>query len=262
MVVTISFFDDTSVPEFRDYRRIKHTVFVREQGWELPSEQDAELVHPDAFDAQSMFVVARAQGRAIGIARATMIRDAFPHADFFDGQMARPELQAVHSVLATVNAVAVLPEFRGKAVRIERCARSMTAGKALMVELTRRLAKAGAAVVLLTTSPGVAAIFFDHLGYYLIDPPFWSGGRTLINMGLCIHDADHFRAIGSPLADLAYSKIASEAERRCIAYFRERSSMILQGMRIEELFPVTGAGREDLTGATADPWRQRGKRRT
>ena len=61
------------------------------------------------------------------------------------------------------------------------------------------------------------------------------------------------KAALDPLADLAYSEIASEAERRCIAYFRERSSMILQGMRIEELFPVTGAGREDLAGTTADP---------
>ena len=234
MVVTVGFFNDTSVLGFREYRRLKHDVFVREQGWELPSEPDAQLVHPDAFDSQSMFVLAHAGGKAIGIARATMIRDAFPHAEFFAEQMDRPELQAVRRETATVNAVAVLPEFRGRAVQIEGRAQSMTAGKALMVELTKRLYDAGAAVVLLTTSPGVAAVFFDHLGYYLIDAPFRSGGRTLINMGLGIHDTDHFSEVGSPLADLAYSDNASEAERRCIAYFRERSSMILQGKRIEE----------------------------
>lgn len=234
MAVTVSFFDDTSVPGFREYRQIKHAVFVREQGWDLPSDHDAELAHPDPFDPHSMFVVARAEGRAIGIARATMIREAFPHADFFESQMARPELQAVHHVLATVNAVAVLPEYRGLKVRIEGCAESMTTGKALMVELTRRLDRAVAAVVLLTTSPGVAAIFFDHLGYYLIDPPFPCGARTLINMGLCIHDADHFRAIGSPLADLELAGVGSDAERRCNAYFREQSAMILQGKRMEE----------------------------
>ena len=244
MVVTVSFFDDTSAPGFRDYRQIKHAVFVREQGWPLPSDHDAELAHPDEFDAHSMFVVAQAQGRAIGIARATMIRDAFPHADYFEGQMERPELQAALSVLATVNAVAVLPEFRGLKVRIEGCARTMTTGKALMVELTKRLDQAGAAVVLLTTSPGVPAIFFDHLGYYLIDPPFPCGARTLINMGLCIHDIDHFRAIGSPLADLRLSDVASDAECRCTAYFRERSSMILQGMRIEDfLSPLVAAAK-------------------
>lgn len=234
MVVTVSFFDDTSVPGFREYRQIKHAVFVREQGWDLPSDHDAELTHPDEFDPHSMFVVARAEGRAIGIARATMIRDAFPHADFFDGQMARPELQAVNDVLATVNAVAVLPEFRGRKVRIEGRGQSMTTGKALMVELTKRLDQASAAVAVLTTSPSVAAIFFDHLGYYLIDPPFPSDGRTLINMGLCIHDADHFRAIGSPLADLELSGTVVAAERRCIDYFRERSAMILRGKRMEE----------------------------
>jgi GNAT superfamily N-acetyltransferase len=234
MVVTVSFFDDASVPEFRDYRRIKHVVFVREQGWDLPSDHDAELAHPDPFDPHSMFVVARAEGRSIGIARATMIRDAFPHADFFEGQMVRPELQAVHDVLATVNAVAVLPEFRGRKVRIEGRGQSMTTGKALMVELTKRLDQAGAAVTVLTTSPGVAAIFFDHLGYYLIDAPFPCGARTLINMGLCIHDEDHFRAIGSPIADLALTSVASDAERQCVAYFRERSATILRGKRMEE----------------------------
>jgi GNAT superfamily N-acetyltransferase len=233
MVVTVSFFDDTNLPEFREYRGIKHDVFVLEQGWQLPLEPDAPRVTPDPFDPHSMFVIARAHGHAIGIARATMISNAFPHAEFFAGQMDRPELKAVRTAVATVNAVAVRPEYRGKAVRIDGDARTMTAGKALMVELTKRLDEAGAEVVLLTTSPGIAAVFFDHLGYYLIDPPFESGGRTLINMGLGVHDTEHFKEIGSPLADLDDAQGASEAERRCIAYFRERSAMILQGRRME-----------------------------
>lgn len=234
MAVTVSFFDDTSVTEFREYRGIKHDVFVLEQGWQLPLELGTHHVAPDPFDPHSMFVIARAGGKAIGIARATMICVAFPHEEFFAGQMERPELRSVRAAVATVNAVAVLPEYRGKAVRIDGCARTMTAGKALMVELTKRLDDAGAEVVLLTTSPGVAAVFFDHVGYYLIDPPFESGGRTLINMGLGVHDSNHFRAIGSPLADLAYTEPASETERRCIAYFRERSAMILKGKRMED----------------------------
>ena len=196
MAITVSFFDDTSVPEFREYRGIKHNVFVLEQGWQLPSESEAQRVAQDAFDPHSIFVIARAGGKAIGIARATMISDAFPHAEFFTGQMDREELRAVQSAVATVNAVAVLPEFRGRAVRVDGRAQTMTTGKALMVELTRRLHDKGAVVSLLTTSPGVAAVFFDHLGYYLIGPPFQSGGRTLINMGLGVHDTDHFREMG------------------------------------------------------------------
>ena len=39
--------------------------------------------------------------------------------------------------------------------------------------------------MLLTTSPGIAAVFFDHIGYYLIDPPFHALDRNLINMGVC-----------------------------------------------------------------------------
>jgi GNAT superfamily N-acetyltransferase len=233
MAVAVSFFDDTSLPDFRDYREVKHDVFVREQGWRLPLEADALIVAPDPTDHHSMFVIARAGGRAIGIARATMICDAFPHAEFFAEHMARPELQAVRLAVATVNSVAVRPAFRGKAVQVDQYARTMTAGKALMVELTRRLDHAGAEVVLLTTSPGVAAVFFDHLGYYLIDPPFHGLDRTLINMAMCVHDADHFRAIGSPVAELD-SQGPSEAERRCIAYFRARSAAILQGARMED----------------------------
>jgi len=234
MAVTVSFFDDTSLPEFGEYRGIKHDVFVREQGWRLPLERDARRVAPDPSDHHSMFVIARAEARAIGIARATMISDAFPHAEFFAKHMARPELKTVRAAVATVNSVAVRPAFRGKMVRVDGHGRAMTAGKALMTELTRRLDVAGAEVVLLTTSPGVAAVFFDHLGYYLIDPPFHALDRTLINMALCVHDVAHFREIGSPLVDLEYAEDASEAERRCIAYFRARSAEILQGKRMEE----------------------------
>lgn len=236
MAVSVSFFDDTSAAGFRDYRGIKHDVFVLEQGWHLPLDSNAQIVAPDAFDPHSMFVLARTGGQAIGIARATMISDAFPHAEFFTGLMERPELQAVRAAVATVNAVAVRPAFRGREVHIHGQGRTMTAGKALMTELNERLDEAGAEVSLLTTSPGVAAVFFDHLGYYLIDPPFQSGGRTLINMGLGVHDTDHFGEIDSPLADVTYAQVASEAELRCIAYFRERSSTILKGKRIEELF--------------------------
>jgi len=234
MAVTVNFFDDTSVPDFRDYRGIKHDVFVLEQGWRLPLEAGAQIVAPDPSDDHSMFVIARAEGHAIGIARATMIRDAFPHAELFAGQLARPELQAVRVAVATVNSVAVRPAFRGKAVRIEGHARTMTAAKALMTELTKRLDAAGAEVVLLTTSPGIAAVFFDHVGYYLIDPPFHALDRNLINMGLCVHDTGHFREIGSPLGDLEFAHAASEAERRCMAYFRERSAEILQGQSMQE----------------------------
>ena len=43
MAVTVSFFDDTSAAGFRDYRGIKHDVFVLEQGWQLPL--DLSLIH-------------------------------------------------------------------------------------------------------------------------------------------------------------------------------------------------------------------------
>jgi len=234
MAVNVSFFDDTSAPQFREYRGIKHDVFVQEQGWQLPLEADAQIVAPDSSDPHSMFVIAHAEGQAIGIARATMIRDAFPHAELFAGQMEQPELQAVRAAIATVNSVAVRPAFRGRAVQVHGRARTMTAGKALMVELTRRLHDAGAEVVLLTTSPGIAAVFFDHLGYYVIDPPFHALDRTLINMGLGVHDTEHFKEIGSPIADPEYAEGASDAERRCVAYFRERSAAILQERRMEE----------------------------
>ena len=112
-------------------------------------------------------------------------------------------------------------------MRVEGAARSMTTAKALMVELTRHLERAGAEVVLLTTSPGIAAVFFDHLGFYLIGPQFRSDDRTLINMGMGVHDADHFREIGSPLADEAFVQGASEAERLCVNYFRELADAVL-----------------------------------
>ncbi len=234
MVVTVSFFDDTAAPEFREYRGLKHEVFVLEQGWPLPLDVDGRHVAPDPFDPHSMFVIGRVDGRAVGIARATMIDEAFPHADFFIELMQRPELEDARTAVATVNAVAVLPAFRGQPMRVNGSARSMTTAKALMVELTRRLAREGTEVVLLTTSPGLAAVFFDHLGFYLLGPPFCSEGRTLINMGLGVHDTDHFREIGSPLADEGFATGASEAERRCIGYFRAQAAAALGDKSMEE----------------------------
>jgi len=157
----------------------------------------------------------------------------------------------VRVAVATVNSVAVRPAFRGKAVTVDNHARTMTAGKALMVELSRRLDHAGAEVVLLTTSPGIAAVFFDHLGYYLIDPPFHSLDRALINMGLCVHDSDHFKEIGSPLADLEDTAPAGETERRCIAYFRARSAEILRGKPMEEFCRAELAHAAASAGAPA-----------
>ena len=161
------------------------------------------------------------------------------------------KLQAVRVAVATVNSVAVRPALRGKAVTVANHARTMTAGKAQMVELSRRLDHAGAEVVLLTTSPGIAAVFFDHLGYYLIDPPFHSLDRALINMGLCVHDSDHFKEIGSPLGDLEDAAPAGEAERRCIAHFRARSAEILRGKPMEEFCRAELAHAAASAGALA-----------
>ncbi|WP_108681308.1 hypothetical protein [Methyloceanibacter sp. wino2] len=249
MAVTVSFFDDTSVPEFDEYREIKHDVFVIEQGWQLPLEPCSRRVAPDPFDPHSMFVIARADGRAIGIARATMIGESFPHANFFTELMKRPELEGVRAAVATVNAVAVLPPFRGRSVPIKGSASSMTAAKALMVELTRRLERDGAEIVLLTTSPGIAAVFFDHLGFYLLGPPFRSDGRTLINMGLGVHDADRFEEIGSPLGDEAFARGATEAEYRCIEYFREQAAAVLGARSMEKFCRRELSGTVDAAGA-------------
>jgi len=234
MVVTVSFFDDTSVPEFREYRKLKHEVFVLEQGWQLPVDADGRHVEPDPFDRHSMFVIGRVDGSAIGIARATMIDEAFPHAEFFVDLMRRPEIKGVRAAVATVNAVAVLPAFRGRRMRVVGSARSMTTAKALMVELMRRLERDGTEIVLLTTSPGIAAVFFDHLGFYLLGPAFSREGRSLINMGLGIHDANHFREIESPLAHEAFAKNATEAEHRCIDYFQDQAAAVLGAKTMEE----------------------------
>ncbi|MDJ0514164.1 MAG: hypothetical protein QNJ62_12050 [Methyloceanibacter sp.] len=250
MAVTVSFFDDTSVPEFREYRKLKHEVFVLEQGWQLPVDADGQHVEPDPFDPHSMFVIGRVDGSAIGIARATMIDEAFPHADFFVGLMRRPEIKGVRAAVATVNAVAVLPAFRGRPMRVLGSARTMTTAKALMVELIRRLEREGTEIVLLTTSPGIAAVFFDHLGFYVLGPTFKSAGRTLINMGLGIHDSHRFNEIGSPLALEAFTNGSTEAEDRCIGYFREQASAVLGAKSMEEFCSKQLASLPYSAGAT------------
>jgi hypothetical protein len=199
-------FTKATSPNFLEaYLRLKYLVFVREQGWfSLPHSNENEMAYPDAFDTQSIFILAQDPDAApAGIARATMPPGPLPHMDLLDRHLCAPELEPLREQIATVNAVAVLKKFRGKIIAFQ--GDNFTVGQ-VMVAI-----------------PKTGARFFTRLGFYALDKPFQYGPspKPLINLGLLLHDRDRFTALASPLqcTCLAPPRL-DNSERIALRYFR------------------------------------------
>ena len=190
---------------------------------------------PDPSDPHSMFVIAHADGHAIGIARATMIRDAFPHAELFAGQMERPELQAVRAAIATVNSVAVRAGV----------SRQGGPGPWPREDYDRRQGVDGRAD---PASPrcGSRGGASHHVAWHC---------RGVLRPSRLLHSSTRRFTLSTATSSIwgCACTIPSTSGRsaaqlriwntrttrrtrseRCIAYFRERSAAILQGKRMEE----------------------------
>jgi uncharacterized Zn-binding protein involved in type VI secretion len=205
------------------YLRLKYLVFVREQGWfSLPHSNENEMAYPDAFDTQSIFILAQGPDTApAGIARATMPPGPLPHMDLLDRHLCAPELEPLREQTATVNAVAVLKKFRGKIIAFQ--GDNFTVGQVMVAILLGYLEKVGMRVVLLSSDPKTGARFFTRLGFYALDKPFQYGPSPmpLINLGLLLHDRDRFTVLASPLqwTCLAPPRL-DDSERIALRYFR------------------------------------------
>lgn len=224
-------------PAFRGYLHVKYEVFVEEQGWPLGADRDNQLVVEDEVDAKSCFVLATDEdGREVGTVRGTLLSEAFPHKAYLEHHLQRSGIDLEISRLATVNALAVVPRLRGRRMPIAGRDRPITVGKALMCEIVDWCREQGALAVIFTTMRGVPAIFFEHLGAYVMDPFFrvQSLDFDLINMALLVTDPDRFSEKQSPLLDSCPRRPLSDAERASKSYCQDRQAEILQGESIEQ----------------------------
>ncbi len=222
---------------FFRYLRLKHDVFILEQGWPLSYDAATRAAEEDPFDGASHFVLATgADGATLGIVRGTFVDAGFPHCEWFEHHFREPAIPLSEVRTATVNALATAPQVRGQRLSIPGRKIPMTVGKALMCELIDWLREDGGVVALLTTARGPPAIFFEHLGFYVVDAPFCIAAVDfeLLNMAMLLTDPTGFQEKASPLAETCPRRDLTVREARLKAYFEGRHREILEGATVEQ----------------------------
>lgn len=231
---------DSDSQAFASHLRLKFTVFVVEQAWPLAADRRACQAVEDQADPLSCFVQAFAGVEVAGTVRGTMLNQAFPHQTLLRHHLDRGGLTLSLGQLATLNSVAVRADLRGRRLPIDGFPEPLTIAKAMVCELVDWFREQGAVAVIFTAIRGVSSVFFEHLGAYVLDPPFAVPGIAygLVNMALVTGDRGRFEEQHSPLRFRCPQSAASDCERDCIAYGRRRHREVLAGRTIEQLsFP-------------------------
>lgn len=182
---------------FRSYLAIKYRVFVEELGWSaLADDQKAAMARVDAFDTISNFaLLSDDSGFPIGIVRATSLVRGFPYRELFKHHLSQPEFAEMFDYICSINALAVLPEYRRRVYRDREHGWIGSAGQLLLLGIIRRMEQAGMDAAILTTGGIAAARLCRHLGFLAIDHPTVSPLRSepLLNMALVFGSDAHIR---------------------------------------------------------------------
>src|SRR5262249_27193072 len=114
---------------YDEYRRLRHQVFVSEQGWTgLTSEDEPGMAMRHPADEHACFWLARNEsGAVVGEVRVVSLLRAFPHKELFATHLRRPEVLNMMPYTGTLNSLAVLPRYRGLHCQVRGGARSETA---------------------------------------------------------------------------------------------------------------------------------------
>ena len=227
-------------PAFRGYLRVKYEVFVEEQGWPLAADRQTQLTNEDDVDPQSCFILAEADGREVGTVRGTLLNTAFPHRDMLEHHLQRSGIEIALSQLATINSLAVLPALRGQRLAVSNRPRTAHRRQGRDVRDGRLVPGTGALALIFTTIRGVPAIFFEHLGGYVVDPFFrtQSIALELLNMVLMTTDPERYAETGSPLLATCPRRALTPHEQASRDYCRRRHAEITHGRSIGSSWPA------------------------
>lgn len=218
----IGFSASDSQDLFEDYLRVKYSVFVEECGWnELPSLKENKIALPDPYDEIGKFVLVKDRNQPIGIARGINIEGDFPHKELFAELLNSKAMAAILEKLSTINAVAILKDFRGTLVTMEGYRERITLGAAILFSIVKLLKSHGASVVLISSDPLGAGIFFRRLGFYVLTFPYrYAASPTmLVNMSLIINEKDKFQNLNSPMALISGNSSLTREEIKAKKYF-------------------------------------------
>jgi len=219
----------TSGSWYDEYRRLRHRVFVVEQGWAGLSLPSGDVTIPDPADAAAHFWLARsASGALVGAVRVRAVRDVFPHEDLFHHHLARREMIAMRPWMGTLNSLVVDGAWRGR-VCADRDGDGRTVANLLLRASLAGSASYGLQALVATAQTVISARALTGAGFRVIDPPVLTDLHVhfpMCNVGIVLTPD------GAPAR--ALSVYFEDCERRVIgggsleAWFRDPLTRSLQ----------------------------------
>jgi N-acyl-L-homoserine lactone synthetase len=206
-----------------EYRRLRHRVFVVEQGWTgLASDEEPGATVPDPADERARFWLARsATGTLVGAVRVRGVADVFPHEDLFGHHLERPDVAAMRPFMGTLNSLLVDREWRGRRCRGPD-GQVGTAANLLLRASLAGSAAAGLRSLVATAQTRVSVRALMRAGFVVIDPPALTHlhpAFPMCNVGVVIGPRDH-------------------SGRALAAYFDDRQREALGGSTVDALFEI------------------------
>ena len=205
---------------YDDYRRLRHRVFVVEQGWAgLDSAAEPGLTAPDPADVHAWFWLAWSPAGALaGAVRVRAVRDVFPHEELFRHHLDRPEVTAVRPWLGTLNSLVVDGSWRQRP-----CTADGREPRPVSSHLLRAAVAgsrtAGLRAIVATAQTSISARALMRAGFRVIDPPLLTALHPVF-----------------PMCNLGLSLSDSGAGRAVRDYFDRRERAVLAGRSITWLF--------------------------
>jgi len=156
---------------YDEYRRLRHRVFVVEQGWTGLSAGVDEATIPDPADARARFWLARSRsGALVGAVRIRTVRDTFHHEDLFRHHLRRREMAAMRPWMGTLNSLVVDREWRSRLCATPSRDEGTVASMLLRTSLSDSAGTDFRALVA-TAQTLISARALMRVGFRVIDPP-------------------------------------------------------------------------------------------
>lgn len=217
---------------YHAYRQLKHTVFVIEQGWhDLADPQGRAVAIEDPFDGRGRYQLATNEaGEPVGVVRGVLLREGFPHQSLFAHHLKVDAFSRALPMLASINALAVLPAYRRQKYTFRGTNWKGSLGNLLLLSLLDTLASEGAMGAIATAGGEASLRFFSRFGFQMLD-------RALItplhcvpftNIGLIFNSPTHLRTQIRCQFDPQNLAFMPSSMHRLRRYFVRRQSAILE----------------------------------
>jgi hypothetical protein len=224
---------------YQVYRRLKYQVFVVEGGWDTLRDGSGEAVaREDPFDECARFWLARtSDGLPIGVIRGSRLQDGFPHRALLQHHLPHFQPGTAVETTCTLNALAVLPDYRGQPCAVPARGWHGTVAKLLLLAIVRSLEAEGQRAAIATCAGLRSTRLCIESGFAVLDRPTKTSlhPSLMTNIGMVFESPAHLEAQKAcgiePLAD------RSPCDTRGLqAYFAERHRMALDSKPIESYF--------------------------